>query len=121
MSHYLILIHTPATGAAPDAGQHADPHAHPDRAENDRHADALATAGTMVAAYALQPSAQARSVRADGVTDGPFLETKEVVAGVYVIEAPDLDTAVAIAGQNPVVRQGGGVEVREIESSTLDG
>ena len=37
---------------------------------------------------------------------------KEVVAGGYVIEAPDLDTAVAIAKLNPAIQQGGGVEVR---------
>ncbi|RIQ21379.1 YciI family protein [Jiangella rhizosphaerae] len=111
MAHYLILIYAPArtTGTAAD------------RVANDRHADELAAAGTMLAAFALQPGAEARSVRADGVTDGPFLETKEVVAGVYVVEAPDLDTAVAIAGRNPVVRQGGGVEVREIESGTIPG
>ncbi|SDU51488.1 YciI family protein [Jiangella alkaliphila] len=110
MSHYAILIYAPgepADAAADERGVH------------DRHADELAGAGSMVAAYALQPGAQARSVRAGGVTDGPFLETKEVVAGIYVVAAPDLETAVAIAGQNPVVRQGGGVEVREIESGTL--
>ncbi|PZF79740.1 YciI family protein [Jiangella anatolica] len=108
MSHYAILIY--------DSGR---PSAAADRPAHDQHADDLASSGTMLAAYALRPGAQARSVRADGVTDGPFLETKEVVAGVYVVEAPDLDAAVAIAGRNPAVRQGGGVEVREIESGTL--
>jgi hypothetical protein len=59
----------------------------------------------------------ATSVRADAITDGPFLDSKEVVAGFYVIEAPDLDAALAIARSNPVVRDGGGVEVRPVHSS----
>ena len=51
------------------------------------------------------------------MTDGPFVEAKEVVAGFYIIEAPDLDAALAIAGRNPVTRQGGGVEVRPVAGS----
>ena len=46
-------------------------------------------------------------------------DAKEVVAGFYVIEAPDLDAALAIAKTNPVVREGGGVEVRPVHSSYL--
>jgi hypothetical protein len=73
----------------------------------------------MLAAYALTPRDMATSVRADALTDGPFLDSKEVVAGFYVIEAPDLDAALAIARANPVVRDGGGVEVRPVHSSYL--
>jgi hypothetical protein len=40
-------------------------------------------------------------VRGDVVTDGPFIEAKEVVAGFYVLEAPDLDVALRIAKLNP--------------------
>ena len=47
----------------------------------------------MLVAYALTPRELATSVRADGITDGPFVDTKEIVAGFYVIEAPDLDAA----------------------------
>jgi hypothetical protein len=71
----------------------------------------------MLAAYALTPRDMATSVRADMITDGPFIDAKEVVAGFYVIEAPDLDAALAIAKTNPVVREGGGVEVRPVHSS----
>jgi hypothetical protein len=53
------------------------------------------------------------------LTDGPFIDSKEVVAGFYVIEAPDLDAALAIAATNPVVRDGGGVEVRPVHSSFI--
>ncbi len=73
----------------------------------------------MLAAYALTPRDMATSIRGDTVTDGPFVDSKEVVAGFYVIEAPDLDAALAIARLNPAVHDGGGVEVRPIHSSYL--
>ena len=55
---------------------------------------------------ALQPTTTATSLRRDAtgklvVTDGPFAETKEVLGGYYLIEAPDLDAAIAIASQVP--------------------
>ena len=71
----------------------------------------------MVAAYALTPRAMAMSLRGGAVTSGPFLEAMGIVAGFYVIEAPDLDAAVAIARTNPAGWNGGGVEVRPVHSS----
>jgi hypothetical protein len=59
----------------------------------------------------------ATSIHGDVITDGPFIDSKEVVAGFYIIEAPDLDAALAIARLNPAVRDGGGVEVRPVHSS----
>ena len=109
MAQYAILIYAHDSAHAPDAT--------PDDLETcDRHSDELAASGSMVMAYALTPRDMATSVRADAITDGPFLDSKEVVAGFYVIEAPDLDAALAIAGGNPVVRDGGGVEVRPVHS-----
>ena len=66
---------------------------------------------------ALQPTAVATSIRADGnggtsVTDGAFAETKEALGGFYLIEAPDLDAAIAIATTCPAPL--GGVEVRPV-------
>jgi hypothetical protein len=61
---------------------------------------------------ALQPTATATSIRGDVVTDGPFTETKEVLGGYYLIEADDLDDALAIAKLCPAPN--GGVEVRPI-------
>jgi hypothetical protein len=58
----------------------------------------------------------ATSIRENSITDGPYVEAKELVAGFYVIEAPDLDAALAIAGTNPAIREGGGVEVRPVHS-----
>jgi hypothetical protein len=48
------------------------------------------------------------------MTDGPFVDTKEVVAGFYVIDAPDLDAALELAAKNPATQLGGGVEVRPV-------
>jgi hypothetical protein len=65
---------------------------------------------------ALQRTTTARSVQVgDGsmaVTDGPFVETKEALGGFYVIEAADLDEAIAIASDVPAPN--GGVEVRPV-------
>jgi hypothetical protein len=66
---------------------------------------------------ALEPTTTATSLRGDGsggftVTDGAFAETKEALGGYYVIEAPDLDAAVALAQQVPAPF--GGVEIRPI-------
>jgi hypothetical protein len=46
------------------------------------------------------------------VTDGPFADTKEVFGGYYVLEADELDSALAIAARLPAARLGGSVEVR---------
>jgi hypothetical protein len=52
------------------------------------------------------------SIRADVVTDGPFVDTKEALGGYYLIEAVDLDQALAVAKLCPAPH--GGVEVRPI-------
>ena len=110
MAQYAILIYAQDSAHAPDATSQ-------DIEACDEHSDELAASGSMLAAYALTPRDMATSVRADAITDGPFLDSKEVVAGFYVIEAPDLDAALAIARLNPVVRDGGGVEVRPVHST----
>jgi hypothetical protein len=110
MAQYAVLIYADDSAHAPDAT--------PEDLETcDTHSDELANSGAMVAAYALTPRDMATSIRDDMITDGPFVDSKEVIAGFYVIEAPDLDAALAIARTNPVVREGGGVEVRPIHSS----
>jgi hypothetical protein len=71
--------------------------------------------GQIVAAVELEPGSTATAIRGGMVTDGPFAETKEVVAGVYVLEARDLDHALELAAMTPIVD--GGVEVRPIAGS----
>lgn len=74
-------------------------------------------AGVIRGGHALESVTTATSIRKNGtgevsVTDGPFAETKEGLGGFYVVEAPDLDGALAIAKDVPAVF--GGVEVRPI-------
>jgi hypothetical protein len=69
--------------------------------------------GKIITGFALQPSTTATAVRGDVVTDGPFIEAKEVVAGFYILEAPNLDVALRIAKLNPATIDGG-VEVRPL-------
>jgi hypothetical protein len=114
MAQYAILIYAHDSAHAPEATPR-------DTGSCDEHSDDLAASGSMLAAYALTPRDMATSIRGDTVTDGPFVDSKEVVAGFYVIEAPDLDAALAVARTNPVVREGGGVEVRPVHSSFVRG
>ncbi len=73
--------------------------------------------GHFVSANRLLPAATAKTVRVrDGqarVTDGPFAETRELLGGYYVIEAPDLDAALIIAARIPGAQRGC-VEVRPV-------
>jgi hypothetical protein len=112
MAQYAVLIYGDDSAHAPDATPQ-------DTERHDHHAEELARSGSMLMAYALTPRAMATSVRADAITDGPFVDAKEVVAGFYVIEAPDLDAAIAIARRNPVLRDGGGLEIRPVAGGGL--
>lgn len=69
--------------------------------------------GKIINSNALQPTTTATSVRGDVVTDGPFAETKEQVGGFCLIEAADLDEAVAVAAEHPAATYGT-IEVREL-------
>ena len=79
--------------------------------------DALRRAGHHIAAEALEPVQTARTVRVRGgktmVTDGPFAETKEQLAGFYLIDASDLNEAIQLAAKIPPARVGS-VEVRPV-------
>jgi hypothetical protein len=68
--------------------------------------------GRVVAGLAVEPASTATTIRGETVTDGPFIETKEDMAGVFIIEARDLDHALALARLTPIVV--GGVEVRPL-------
>ena len=69
----------------------------------------------------LHPTSTATSLRRDPlggvrISDGAFIESKEVVAGLFLITADDLDMALEIAAQVPV--PGGGVEIRPVRPLT---
>lgn len=79
--------------------------------------DQLRLSGHLVEAEALQPASEAVTIRPRRgkvtLTDGPFAESKELVAGFYVIDAVDLDEAVRIASSFPGA-QHGAVEIRRV-------
>jgi hypothetical protein len=78
---------------------------------------ALRTSGHCVASEALEPVASATTVRVRNgrisISDGPFAETKEALAGFYLIEARDLNEAIQLAAEIPPARVGC-VEIRPI-------
>jgi hypothetical protein len=119
MAGYLILLYVDEAAYAAGAdgtGDGALFAAHQKFAAE--HGDAL-RGGAQLA-----PSATATAVRGQGpgptwsaaddavVTDGPFFETKEALGGFYLIDAPDLDAALAVARDVPAPF--GGVEVRPV-------
>ncbi len=77
----------------------------------------LKDTGAFIAGEALQPVTTATTLRQkDGqtvTTDGPFAETKEGLGGFYLIQAADLDSALALAEQCPGIRFGS-IEVRPV-------
>ena len=79
--------------------------------------DEMEARGVLVSLERLQPSSLSTTVhvRDEGlvVADGPFAETKEQIAGFYVIDCEDLDEAIEIASRNPGARYGT-IEVRPV-------
>lgn len=86
-------------------------------AESRQLAHQLQSAGQFLATAPLHPTAMATSVRVrEGkrlITDGPFAETREQLGGYFLIDASNLDEAIAIAAQIPMARRGT-VEVRPV-------
>jgi hypothetical protein len=111
MTQYMILIYE-------DEAQYAT--ASPEvlgevmQAHNDFAAQVEQRGAKILGGAALQSTGTATSLRSAGaeVTDGPFVETKEVLGGYYLVEAPDLDAALAIGKMCPA--RFGGVEVRPV-------
>ena len=81
------------------------------------HADELRTGGRLLESQMLEDASTARSVRVRNgkrtVVDGPFTETKELLAGFNLIEAESLEEAVRMAAEFPWVETGC-IEVREV-------
>jgi hypothetical protein len=79
----------------------------------------LRAAGKLHATEPLQPTTAATSLRIrDGetlITDGPFAETREALGGFYLIDAKDLDEALAVAKRIPAAKIGT-IEVRPIRA-----
>lgn len=114
MKYMLILASNPADEPAPD-GETFGPY----MAEWAAYSQALVEAGALVAGEALQGTETASTVQVrDGkriVTDGPFIESKEVIGGYYVIDVANLDEALDWAARIPNAVFGS-VEVRPVMS-----
>jgi hypothetical protein len=86
-------------------------------AEYTTFTEDIQKSGKLVAGDALQPTTTATTVRVrEGkrlTTDGPFAETKEQLGGYYLVNAKDLDEALAVAARIPAARTGS-IEVRPI-------
>jgi len=110
---YLLLIYTNEAamlGAPKEAASQTI-------AAYKAYTEAMKTAGVWRGSNRLRPTSDATTVRAPGgkqsVLNGPFAETKEQLAGYYMIEAPDLDAALAWAKRCPGAAHGS-IEVRPV-------
>jgi hypothetical protein len=110
MSKYVILIYEDEAGyatASPEVMNEIMEEHNAFAAQVEQHGAKL------LGGEALQSTGTATSVRGGSdVTDGPFAETKEALGGFYLVDAPDLDTALAIGKLCPA--RFGGVEVRPV-------
>lgn len=83
------------------------------------YSEALRPSGFYEGGDPLEPTRTATTVRMkDGkavMTDGPFAETKEQLAGYTILEARDLDAALAFVARHPLVKAGFSIEVRPIK------
>lgn len=109
---YLLMIYAEEGGwnKMPEAAQ---------REGQNAYTDALRKAGILLGSNRLRDTADATTVRITGgktkVQDGPFAETKEQLGGYYLIEAKDLDDAIAWAARCPGAAHGT-MEVRPVWS-----
>ncbi|MEU3340791.1 YciI family protein [Streptomyces sp. NPDC006668] len=108
---YALLFSSPVRDEERSPAEHAD---------DPRFAAYFAEvrAGRVTGGARLRPPADATTVRVRGdeilLSDGPFAETKEYLAGIAFIDVPDLDEAVALAAKHPAAAGGGSVEVRPV-------
>ena len=117
MTHYLLSVHGPVErGEFGDYGSKEAMEAA--FAATGVFNDTLRERGYWVFAGGLAPALTATVVNGQGetpvLTDGPYLETKEAVGGFWIIDAPDLDAALALAAAGSKAC-GGKVEVRPFE------
>ena len=114
MPKYMLLIYDdPSASPAPDS-----PEAQQEFAEYGAFSEDVNKQGLFVSGAPLQTTDAATTVRVDGsgemvLTDGPFADTKEWLAGYYMLECPDLDTATQQAARIPAARHGS-IEVRPV-------
>ena len=116
---YALLIYTPDPETEPTAEATAA-----QMKEYDAFTEHIRSRGAMKAGEALDSVATATTVRVvDGrtiTTDGPFAETKETLGGFYLVEAADLDEAIAYAAMIPGAKTGC-IEIRPVWDYVISG
>jgi hypothetical protein len=99
-----------------------DLHAVPD-SDCMTYGNSLKEKGRSIAAEALEPARTAMTVRVRNgkitSTDGPFAETKEQLAGFYLVDAKDMEEAIGMAAKIPPARFGS-IEVRAVRELVVD-
>jgi hypothetical protein len=114
MPQYMLLIYDdPSSSPAPDSSE-----AQQEFGEYGTFTEDIRQRGLFVSGAPLQTTDTATTVRVDGngetvLSDGPFADTKEWLAGYYLLECPDLDTATEQAARIPAARHGS-IEVRPV-------
>lgn len=114
MPQYMLLIYDdPSASPAPDS-----PQARQEFQEYGTFTEDVQQRGLLVSGAPLDRTDTATTVRvpnggAPVLTDGPFADTKEWLAGYYLLECPDLDTATEQAARIPAARHGA-IEVRPV-------
>jgi hypothetical protein len=112
MEYLLLIYHSEANGKKFSTAEMGQMHRDYMTFTQD-----LTKAGKNKGGNALEQSTTATTVRVHNgktaVTDGPFAETKEQLGGYYLVEAKDLDEAIAIAARIPGAKHGS-IEVRPI-------
>ena len=115
MPEYMLLLYLPSDNPATPEQMAAE------APRWDQFTQGLMEAGVFVAGNALERPDVATTVRKRGgetqITDGPFAETREFLGGYYLIDCPDLDTALSHASRVPNVGYGS-VEVRPIRDTS---
>jgi hypothetical protein len=110
MEFMLVLYEDPELIASEEQRKEAVQHV-------GEYAMSLVGDGTLKGGAPLRPVAEAKRVRTRNgqqrILDGPFAEAKEVIAGYFVIDAPSVEAATAIAARCPNA-EFGSVEIREI-------
>jgi len=117
MAHYLLAVHGPAE--MNEFGNYGSKEEMEEAfATTGAFNDKLKADGYWVFAGGLEPASTATVVDGQGerpiVTDGPYLESKELIGGFWVIDAPDLDVALKLAADGSKAC-GGKVEVRPFD------
>ena len=86
--------------------------------EMGKYNEELAKSGALLAGEGLQPSSKGKRVRFTGsqrtVIDGPFAETKELVAGFWLLKAASMDEAVQLIKRAPNAFEGAELEIRQV-------